>query len=254
MKPLSLGLLGQHLGHSFSRAYFTQKFQEQRLLHTYTNHEVASAKLLGSWLRNVDLDGFNVTIPYKQDIIQHLDGLSPLAQRIGAVNTVVHTTTGYWGHNTDYTGVQASLSELWKSDYIPRVVLLGYGGAAKAVQVCLQDLGWPYTVVVRDITKVESHEDVLNLEQLQGRLGQYDLIINTTPLGTWPNVSELPPVPVDELSAQHHLLDLIYNPAETALMQAVQVAGGKAMNGYLMLVTQAEEAFAIWSGSKPLPR
>jgi shikimate dehydrogenase len=244
-------LIGGSLKHSFSSAYFRQKFIDEGLDHEYGNIELDQIGSLPDILKLPDLGGLNVTIPYKLAVIPYLAGLTPLAEKVGAVNTIFKHEGQWYGHNTDYVGFGQSMM----SNYDPArpslldgsqpALVLGNGGAAKAVKQVLTDIGLEYHLAVRSFSEAETAKQVLYLD-LEGTLSQYGLIINTTPVGTWPNVEDVLPIPLEELGPQHHIVDLIYNPVETRLMREGLNHGATAMNGKGMLVGQAEAAWDVW--------
>ncbi|OWP64914.1 shikimate dehydrogenase [Hymenobacter amundsenii] len=241
------GLLGRSLKHSFSQTYFTQKFHNLDLSdHQYELFELATIAELPTLLASrTGLRGLNVTIPYKEQIWPFLNELAASAARVGAVNVVEFRTDGRLvGHNTDYVGFRESVSHLLgqNSPVGLRALVLGSGGASKAVEVALRDLDIGYWVVSRNPLGPGLTYDELTPRLLQEHL----LIINTTPLGTFPDVGECPPLPYAALTPQHFLHDLIYNPAETEFMKRGAAVGAQVKNGFEMLCIQAEESWKIW--------
>lgn len=239
------GLIGRTLSHSFSQTYFTQKFYSLGLSdHEYELFELASInELPGLLATHPDLVGLNVTVPYKESVLLYLDELAPSATRVGAVNVIERTADGRLrGHNTDYIGFRESLRRFFPSLPGTRALLLGNGGAAKAVATALQELGIAYWTVSRDPL---AHG--LTYADLTPELvAAHPLIINATPLGTFPHTDECPPLPYAALTAQHYLHDLVYNPAETLFMHKGKEAGAQVKNGFEMLCLQAEAAWEIW--------
>lgn len=243
------GLLGRRLGHSFSAAYFTEKFRRQGTEASYRNFEFERIDEAVAVLKSMEgLRGFNVTIPYKEEIIPFLDGLTPEARAIGAVNVVIvrETTEGrrFYGANSDATGfgksVQPFLSSLNTS---VRALILGTGGASKAVDYELRRLGVETMFVSR--TKKEEH--TLAYSELTAEIiGDHLLIVNATPLGMYPNSESYPPLPYDRLTARHCLFDLVYNPTETRFIQLGRAKGASTKNGLEMLHFQAEIAWEFW--------
>ncbi|MFD1871287.1 shikimate dehydrogenase family protein [Hymenobacter bucti] len=243
----TFGLIGRSLSHSFSQTYFTQKFYSLGLEDCrYELFELAEARELPDLLaKHSDLAGLNVTIPYKEQIWPYLTDVASSAALVGAVNVIELRADGSLiGHNTDYVGFRESLRPFYP-DRSPaaRALVLGTGGAAKAVGVALRELGIPYWLVSRDalgphLTYAELTPDVL---------AAHPLIINTTPLGTYPNVATCPPLPYAALTPQHYLYDLVYNPRETLFLQKGREAGAHTKNGFDMLERQAEAAWAIWN-------
>lgn len=245
------GLIGYPLTHSFSKRYFTDKYQREGITETqYELFEIDSLDKLPDLLKNTpDLRGLNVTIPYKKDVIAHLDDLDDeSAERIGAVNTIKIFADGSTkGFNTDYYGFRQSLTE-WLdrrgeacSNF--KALILGDGGAAKAVKVALQDLQMEYKVVSR-----KKSETTLLYEDLDEEImSTYLLIINTTPLGTFPNLEGCPAIPFEFVTKSHYLYDLVYNPAETTFLKNGTQKGAVTQNGMKMLELQAEKAWDIWT-------
>jgi shikimate dehydrogenase len=240
------GLIGYPLGHSFSKKYFIEKFEKEGITDcSFDLYEIPQIMDFEKVLsENPEMEGMSVTIPYKQDIIPYLDELDPACEAIGAVNCIKIGSDKLKGYNTDYIGFRLSL-EKWLQGQQVKALVLGTGGASKAVKEVLKDLKIEFLSVSRNSGPgLILYEDVsLNPEILKG----HQLIINTTPLGTFPKVDEMPQIPVDQLNSSHLVFDLVYNPAETKLMKAAIEAGGKAQNGLEMLELQAEAAWKIWN-------
>lgn len=244
------GLIGKNIDYSFSRTYFAEKFEKLKDKKSiYVNFDLQNINEFSKILENhKDIKGLNVTIPYKQSIIPYLDSLSKKAIAIGAVNTIQINKKGQLkGYNTDWYGFYHSLKPMLKFHH-KRALILGTGGASKAIEYALKKLGIKYTFVSRtkeeyNLTYSELTEEVMN---------HYTIIINTTPVGTFPNIDQMPEVPVHLLSNRHIVYDLIYNPEETTLMKEAKGYGAKVKNGYEMLVLQAEKAYKIWN--KPFSR
>ena len=246
------GLIGYPLSHSFSRGYFTEKFAAAGLAatHRYVNIEISSLDQIGKKLEEYsDLVGCNVTIPYKRAIIDHLDGLDPLAARIGAVNTIAFRDGQRIGYNTDIIGFRDDLLEqlevrqhsLLRQD--PRALILGTGGASLAVAAALDELGIPYTYVSRT-----AGPDRIPYEGVDATLLlAHPLLVNTTPLGMSPRVDTYPALPYAALTERHFCYDLVYNPALTEFMKRSRAAGAAVANGLGMLHKQAEASWAIWN-------
>ena len=243
----TFGLIGRLLTHSFSQTYFTQKFYQLGLADCrYELFELATASELPALLaRHVDLAGLNVTIPYKEQIWPFLTDVASSAALVGAVNVIELRPDGSLiGHNTDYVGFRESLRNFYPvRGPEARALVLGTGGAAKAVGVALRELGIAYWQVSRDplgahLTYAELTPEVL---------AAHTLIVNTTPLGTYPDVLHCPTLPYEALGPQHYLYDLVYNPSETLFLQKGQAAGAQVKNGFDMLERQAEAAWDIWN-------
>ena len=246
MKSL-FGLIGFPLGHSFSKRYFTEKFEQIGLsaTHAYTQFEIPAIDQFPYLLGTEGIKGFNVTIPYKQQIIPYLDEIDPAAARIGAVNTIKVLADGRTrGYNTDYFGFQQTLKD-WSaySDFSQRnALVLGQGGAAKAVIAAIEDLG----ISVIKVSRTASN-GVLAYEDLSAIMHSVGLIVNTTPLGMHPNEDSCPPIPYDLLTNQHFLYDIVYNPLETTFLKKGMAHGaGGVHTGIQMLYEQADKAWEIW--------
>lgn len=242
------GLIGRTLKHSFSQTYFTQKFHNLGLEDCrYELFELPEATdLAGLLSAHPHLAGLNVTIPYKEQIWPYLDELASSAARVGAVNVVEFTADDRRvGHNTDVVGFRESLARFYPHrDAGSRALVLGTGGASKAVEVALRDLGIGYWLVSRNpLARGLTYHDLT-----PEVVAAHPLIINTTPLGTYPNVADCPPLPYHALTPRHYLFDLIYNPAETRFLQQGREAGAHVLNGFEMLCLQAEAAWKIWTG------
>lgn len=237
------GLIGKTLGHSFSKQYFTTKFEESGSEETYDNFELTDISEFQSLIKEQQLSGLNVTIPYKEAIIPFLDELSEEAKAIGAVNTIQFANGKTKGHNTDAFGFHQSIKPFLKGD-CHRALILGTGGASKAVHYVLKGIGIDCFFISRSPKKENefSYEEMNNI-----MIGSVGLIVNTTPLGTFPNISECPPIPYDLISEKHLVYDLIYNPEKTEFLKRAETQGATIQNGYQMLVHQAEKAYEIWN-------
>lgn len=251
------GLLGKRLDYSFSRAYFSEKFERLHLHdHEYRNFEVSDVSELVRFRESVTynpvsrttngkneiLRGLNVTIPYKEAIMEVLDKASPTAQTIGAVNTIVIEDNIWTGHNTDAYGFGKSLAPF--TPFHKNALILGTGGASKAVAYVLESMQIPFLYVSRN----PQDEHCISYEQIDAHvLESVSLIVNTTPLGTFPGVAEKPQLPYHLLNASHVLYDLVYNPSQTLFMKLGLQQGAKVCNGYQMLVNQAERSWELWN-------
>jgi shikimate dehydrogenase len=243
------GLIGFPLSHSFSAKYFAEKFESENIIETdYRLFPLENITEVTSLIvRQPDLQGFNITIPYKVAILPYLDYISDAAKSVGAVNCVKIdrnksgvTLTGY---NTDVYGFRESLLSALKS-YHRSALVLGTGGAAKAVCYTLNELGIAYKLVSR----TGDQESVLNYAQLTGKIISDNLlIINTSPVGTFPDIDNCPDIPYQFLTNQHLLFDLIYNPAETKFLRLGRETGAATLNGSKMLELQAEKSWEIWN-------
>ena len=241
------GLLGYPLGHSFSRNYFNQKFEAERIDAEYLNFEIPEIKEIKNVIKeNPELNGLNVTIPYKEQVIPYLDDLDEDARLIGAVN-VIKFSKGLFGkaklkgYNSDIIGFKHSIEPLLKEHH-RKALILGTGGASKAVFQGLKQLGVASTFVSR-----KAKEYCITYEEITPKvMEQYTVIVNTTPLGMYPNVNACPDIPYDLLTSDHLLYDLLYNPDETLFMRKGKEKGAVVKNGLEMLLLQAFAAWEIW--------
>ncbi|MEL6538989.1 MAG: shikimate dehydrogenase [Bacteroidota bacterium] len=243
-----LGLIGYPLGHSFSKKYFAEKFAREGIQGwDYELYPLAKIEELSALLDGTPaLQGINVTIPYKQDVMTYCQSLDAGAERIGAVNTLKKLPDGsFKGYNTDYFGFRDSLTT-WAGGALTgkKALILGTGGASKAIQVALEDLQIPYRYVSRT-----ARQDIVSYEDLkkENLLADYQFIINTTPLGTAPNTEAAPDLPYEQLTPDHWLHDLVYNPEVTRFMQLGMAQGAHVKNGLDMLIGQAEKSWEIWN-------
>ena len=240
------GLIGYPLSHSFSKKYFADKFALEGISDShYELFEIKNIEDVKGVFAIKNLKGFNVTIPYKNDIIPFLDQLDYSAQKVGAVNVVKIKSTGEKiGYNSDYYGFKRSL-ETWLTGLTTtKALVLGIGGAAKAVMVVLEDLGIEYLRISRDDTKGDLNYE--GLHQNTKIMESHKLIVNTTPLGMSPNIDKSPDLPYDHVGPEHYLYDLIYNPAETKFLHEGKIRSSNTKNGLEMLELQAEKSWEIW--------
>jgi shikimate dehydrogenase len=246
-----LGLIGYPLSHSFSADYFTEKFKKENLSqYQYANYPLESIENLPKLLeKNPQIMGLNITIPYKEQVIPYLSDMDDKAKTIGAVNVIKIVDSKLYGYNSDYDGFKKSLLAFIPNiNTVKEALILGTGGASKAIAKVLQDLNIKYQFVSRNIDMGLSYADFGAEPKL---IKNYPLIINCTPLGTYPEVEHKPNIPYQELTTSHYLFDLVYNPAITSFMKAGMEQGAHTLNGYNMLVEQAEVAWDIWQGNKP---
>ncbi len=240
------GLIGYPLQHSFSKSYFTDKFKRENIDASFINFEIDDLRGLPDILETYpQLAGLCVTIPYKQKIIDYLTDISPEAQQLGAVNSIKIThsaqETKLVGYNTDIYGFTKSLKDFIGDKKI-RALILGTGGAAKAVAGGLAEMGVPFQMVSRQhLPNLLSYQDIN-----QEMMNTHHLIVNCTPLGTFPKEHTFPPIPYDLLTTNHFLYDLVYNPEETVFLQKGKEQGAKIHNGLKMLHLQAEKSWEIW--------
>ncbi len=238
------GLLGRTLTHSFSKDYFTKKFMEQGLSgYAYENFELPAITSFPSLLhQHKDLKGVNVTIPYKEEVLQFLTHKNDIVKKVEACNCIKIDGENLIGYNTDVVGFQKSLEPGLKPHH-KKAIILGTGGASKAIQFVLTQMGIEYCLVSRKKRDGEFGYEDLGADVL----GTYHLIINTTPLGMYPNVDADPAVPYEYLTPKHLLFDIIYNPAKTKFLCEGEKRGAQIANGYQMLIEQAEESWRIWN-------
>lgn len=238
------GLIGKNIDYSFSRKYFSEKFERENLQHSYQNFDIDNIDQLDHIIStNPDLKGLNVTIPYKEEIIPFLHNLDKNAALIGAVNTIAissdKTLTGY---NTDHYGFKEALLP-----FLPlknkSALILGTGGASKAIAYALKNLGFNCTFVSRRKSTSSLTYSHLDETIIKNNL----LIVNCTPLGTYPDIGNCPPLPYHFLTADHLLFDLIYNPKMSEFLSRGRLLGTKTSNGLKMLELQAERAWEIWN-------
>lgn len=240
-----LALLGRHLGHTFSPRYFAEKFSREGIgRYEYGTIEIADISDFPEALRvRPDLVGLNVTIPYKSEVIEYLDTLDETAAAIGAVNTIRIQDAGLTGYNTDVIGFQRSLTGFIPDDFKGNALILGTGGSSKAVRYVLEKLEIPVKFISR-----KPVEEGYTYEQLDRNIMKdISLIINTTPLGMYPDVDRCPEIPYEALDESYYLFDLIYNPDETLFMKKGKHYGAQVTNGYAMLEQQAEASWEIWT-------
>lgn len=243
---IHLGLIGYPLSHSFSKTYFTEKFEKLGLEGRYDNFAIESLRKLSLTLReNPTLDGFNLTIPHKETIIPYIHVLDPVSLKIRAVNTVsIERLNGkpiLRGYNTDVIGFEKSFTPHLKPHH-KNALVLGTGGASKAIIYVLEKLGINYNHVSRNAWKQEYGYEELT----DWHMDKYSIIINCTPLGTFPNVDSAPNLPYEHLTDKHYLYDLVYNPGETVFLKKGKEKGAFVKNGLEMLEQQAEAAWDIW--------
>lgn len=237
------GLIGFPLSHSFSKKYFTEKFERESIEDSsYELFEIDKIDKLKQILAQNEgqLIGLNVTIPYKQEVIPYLDHLDEAAAEIGAVNVIKIENGKLIGYNSDYFGFKHSL-EVFLTGARPKALILGTGGASKAVAQALKDLEIDYQYVSR--TKTETS---IAYHEVDDLIEDYKLIINTSPLGMYPRLDACPDLPYNKLDDSYFLYDLVYNPEETLFMKKGRQRGAQAIHGMQMLIGQAEKAYEIW--------
>ncbi|GAB2701268.1 shikimate dehydrogenase [Mucilaginibacter koreensis] len=262
------GLIGHPLSHSFSKKYFTEKFEEEHIHNaSYELYPLASIDQLDGLLKSEpQLCGLNVTVPHKVSVLPMLDSMSEYAREIGAVNCIrisqISPVTAAFsgevgiegkeymleGFNTDAYGFEMSLKPLLKAQHTSALIL-GDGGAARAVKYILSTLNISYKSVTRKKADHHITFDELTPEHIASHL----LIINTTPLGTAPNIDECPTIPYEELTENHLLYDMVYNPEQTLFLKKGAEQGAVTKNGYEMLILQAEKSWEIWNSNEKHP-
>jgi len=243
-KVRNFGLIGKNISYSFSAGYFSEKFQKEGILDcTYENFDLQDISEFPKLIKSKpNLIGMNVTIPYKEQLIPYLDELHETAAEIGAVNTIKRTSGGKLiGYNTDYYGFQKSIEPFLKPTH-KQALILGTGGASKAVVYALKKI----QIIPVLVSRNKIHNGLTYSDLNKYIVENHLLIINCTPLGTFPNVEAKPDFPYQFLSAKHLLYDLIYNPDETAFLKMGKAKGATICNGMEMLVHQAEKAWEIW--------
>jgi shikimate dehydrogenase len=259
------GLIGYPLSHSFSRKYFTEKFEKEHITdHVYELFEIKNLGDFPELLRaNTKLCGLNVTVPHKIGIVRYMDWISEEAKKVGAVNCirisaespVLAAFSGevgiqdhdfkLEGFNTDVYGFEHSLKPLLKKHHT-KALLLGNGGAARAVKCVLDKLEIEYILV----TRKPGRDHVLFKDLTKKMVEEHTIIINTTPLGTAPNIDECPPIPYEYITDKHLLYDLIYNPEQTLFLKQGHEKGAATKNGFEMLILQAEKSWEIWQSNE----
>ncbi len=238
------GLVGYPLGHSYSKKFFTEKFEKLGLTnHKYDLFEMEYLRDFQALWNNHEIHGVNVTVPHKEHVIGFLDLLDSSAQKVGAVNVVKREHGKLKGYNTDYLSFKETL-ENWLPSKNLTALVLGSGGSSKAVQVALDELDIEYEVVSRK--KTSGDLTYLDLKKDPSIISSSKLLINTTPLGTYPEVEGKVDIPYDQLTSEHFLYDLVYNPEETAYMTEGKSRGASVKNGLEMLQLQAEKSWEIW--------
>lgn len=240
------GLIGFPLGHSFSKKYFTQKFSDEKIDASYELYELENIQNFPQLVQQIDFSGLNVTIPYKEQIIPFLDELDDTARAIGAVNVIKFSRTGNQihlkGYNSDAIGFLESIRPHIKP-WHQEALILGTGGASKAIKYGLEQMGIMSTFVSRT-----AKPDMLTYSQLTPEIIEtHTLIVNATPLGTFPKTDECPDIPYHCLTPKHLLFDVVYNPEKTLFLQQAEQQGCTIVNGSGMLTGQAIAAWNIWN-------
>ena len=238
------GLIGKNIEYSFSRKFFSEKFSSDNKYsnYDYKNYDIQSIDDLNQVFNSKNLCGLNVTIPYKEKIISFLDSVSDEAKEIGAVNTICFKNGNKIGYNTDIYGFTESL-KVNKIDDVESVLILGTGGAAKTITYFCNKYNIPYNLVSRQKSNLHLSYNELDEYNFTKRV----LIVNCTPLGTYPDVNKSPKLPFELINKENIFFDLVYNPSETLFMKKGKEIGCKTLNGYEMLRLQAEMSWKIWT-------
>ena len=241
------GLIGYPLGHSFSIGYFNEKFQNECIDATYENFEIPSIENLTEILdSNTELKGLNVTIPYKEKVISYLDSISPEARAIGAVNVIKVTHKGnkteLKGYNSDVIGFTQSIEPLLER-YHKKALVLGTGGASKAIIFSLKSLG----IETLTVSRFERHGCVRYEDITPEMIKEYNVIVNCTPCGMYPQTDDCPNLPYEAMDSHTLLYDLIYNPDETLFLKKGKAQGATVKNGLEMLLLQAFASWNFWN-------
>lgn len=236
------GIIGYPLSHSFSPSWFNEKFKREGIDAQYSAYPLQHIDEFPSLVANMDFSGLNVTIPYKEKIMPYLDEIDPAAVSAGAVNVIKFDKGKMSGYNSDVYGFKRSLENFLAGATVKKALVLGTGGSSGAVSAALRQMGISYDKVSRDKKKGLTYRD-LDTRIMQ----EYNLIINTTPLGMYPDVDSKPSIPYETLTENYFIYDLIYNPENTLFLSEGLNRGCKVKNGFEMLILQAEKAWEIWN-------
>ena len=237
------GLIGKNIDYSFSKNFFSKKFKNENINCKYLNFDIQNISDFKSVISDKNISGLNVTIPYKEDVIKYIDEISNDAKSIGAVNTIKISNNKLTGHNTDHIGFTKSIEKIDEFKNIESALILGSGGASKAIQFALDNLKIKYTIVSRS-----NSIKCINYNQVSEKIiKNHKLIINCTPLGTFPEVEKCPEIDYRFLSPFNILYDLVYNPKQSSFLRKGVKAGCKIKNGLEMLEIQAIESWKIWN-------
>lgn len=240
---IGFGLIGKRLDYSFSKDFFTGFFERNNIAASYENIEIASIDEIRPILNSGKYSGLNVTIPYKEAVIPYLDELSPEAKAIGAVNTIAFKNGKTSGHNTDAFGFQQSIKPFLNNKH-ERAMVLGSGGASKAVRYVLENIGLEVLLISRN----PKGENEFGYQEINSHmLNACKMIVNCTPVGTFPDVNDKPGIPMEFIGPDHFVVDLVYNPEKTHLLREAEDRGAIVLNGYSMLKEQALKAWEIWN-------
>ena len=236
------GLIGKNISYSFSREYFSNKFKTEKISSKYLNFDLIDINQIYKLTKEFNLSGLNVTIPYKESIIQFLDETDSKAKQIGAVNTIKFFNNKMIGYNTDYIGFKKSLQNISNINIPKNALILGTGGASKAVKFALSELG----IGFKTVSRVKNNADY-TYQEIDKYIIDKKLIINCSPVGTFPNIKDSPKIPYQYLTSENFLYDLVYNPDKTLFLKKGDEIGCFTKNGVDMLKIQAEKAWEIWN-------
>ena len=236
------GLIGKNISYSFSREYFSNKFKTEKISSKYLNFDLIDINQIYKLTKEFNLSGLNVTIPYKESIIQFLDETDSKAKQIGAVNTIKFFNNKMIGYNTDYIGFKKSLQNISNINIPKNALILGTGGASKAVKFALSELGFGF----KTVSRVKNNADY-TYQEIDKYIIDKKLIINCSPVGTFPNIKDSPKIPYQYLTSENFLYDLVYNPDKTLFLKKGDEIGCFTKNGVEMLKIQAEKAWEIWN-------
>ena len=241
------GLIGKTVSHSFSKSYFDEKFFREGLRdHHYELFPLTNITEIESLIENTKgLSGLNVTLPYKEQVMEFLDEVDPAAKKIGAVNVIKFQNGKRKGFNTDMDAFYETIEKWLPKDQSFQALILGTGGSSKSVQEALIKLKIPFKLVSREASK--GHYTYTDLDKKPKIISDSKVIINTTPLGMHPNTNAMPPIDYELITPEHYIYDLIYNPARTQFLQKAEMRGATAKNGLEMLHVQAEKSWMIWN-------
>ena len=236
------GLIGKNINYSFSKNFFNNKFENEKINAVYINFDIKKIEEFKTIVTENNISGLNITIPYKESIINQLDYVDPTAKEIGAVNTIKFHNNILSGYNTDYLGFYTSIKNIVNSN--TKALILGTGGASKAIAYTLKILKIKYLFVSRS----KKNKNYINYNEISKEIiNKHNLIINCTPLGTFPEINQIPQIPISLITNRHIVYDLIYNPSKSLLLKRCEENGAKIINGYQMLENQAMESWKIWN-------
>ncbi|MBW7867213.1 MAG: shikimate dehydrogenase [Brumimicrobium sp.] len=242
---IKYGLIGKTLGHSFSKSFFNEKFDSSKITAIYENIELEDEEALKKWMNDhlFEYKGLNVTIPYKETVLPLLDELSDEVKAVGAVNTILINNGKTIGYNTDVYGFRQAIKPFFRNVH-ERALILGTGGASKAVAYVLKNLG----VSVSYLSRNPKNDNEFHYNQAnEVMVNAFKMIVNCTPVGMFPDVEQTPDFPIDLVGEDHLVIDLIYNPQETIFLKQAREHGADILNGLSMLQHQAIKAWEIWN-------